>query len=105
LACAVWPQQGGDGSGLDAEVDAVEHRRVLEGLAKTADLDHLPTARETEISPKEVRARTATVESVAEGALSVASSLRTRPLFDDRSSQAETPARTPMAIWPKAVSS
>ena len=57
-----------------------------------------------EMSPPAVRARTATVCSEASGTRSPASSLRTCPFFEDRSSQAGTPGRTPMVIWPKPLS-
>ena len=56
------------------------------------------------MSPCWVRARTATVCSDAPGARSPSSWLRTCPSFEDRSSQAGTPGRTPMVTWPKPLS-
>ena len=61
-------------------------------------------ARWTVMSPYRVRARTATVCSEPVGALSPTSSLRTRPLFADRSSQAGTPGFTSTVTSPKPLS-
>ena len=55
-------------------------------------------------SPNWVRARTATVCSAPSGEAAPSSSLRTRPCFDERSSQAGTPGFTPMVTAPYPLS-
>ena len=118
LAGAVRAEQRGDGARAHGEVDVVEHDLFAVGLPQPADFDRWRVhvlrslllvarshrARWMVMSPYWVRARTATVCSDASGARSPSSWLRTCPSFEDRSSQAGTPGRTPMVTWPKPLS-